>query len=183
MNTIFGQMILWTLIASLIAACNIVPQTYAQSSGPVQTTRCLHGMAEGLICVSNPPTHSLPTGKWHAQVNGVDAILTISSEDKAGRFNGTLAGGNGTCALGGMPCEIHGTFDNTTGRITFLATSTYRSTFVPPVQNYTGIESERIMPDNSWWWLDGVGKTIRPVIGPEFGWSASMFCGFAGCIG
>jgi hypothetical protein len=184
----FSQLILWALVATFIAACTPVPPIHAQSSGPTQTG-CMHGMAEGLICISNPPTHSLPIRKWHAQVNGIDAILTISCEDKACRtINGTLAGGNGTCAIGGMPCEIRGTFDNTTGKITFLATSTYRpsppsASFVPPVQNYTGIESENVMPDNSFYWINGVGRTIRPVIGPEFGWSASMFCGFAGCIG
>jgi len=54
-----------------------------------------------------------------AEVNGVEALLV----DKAGNVQGTLSGGNFTCAIGRMPCEIHGTFNDITGRISFLATS------------------------------------------------------------
>jgi hypothetical protein len=179
--SIFG-----TLIATVIAISAVLPHTYAQSSN-ITNTGCIHGSALGLVCIINQGTHHLPIGKWHAEVNGVNATLFISSVDKSGRINGTLAGGNATCAIGGKPCEINGTFNDNTGRISFLAVSTYHSkppaaVFVSPVQNYTGFESEKIMPDNETWQIHGIGKTIKPFIGSEFGWFAKMFCGFAGCI-
>jgi hypothetical protein len=150
---IFTYTTLGTLIATVVAAYSMMPQVYGQSSGVTQTG-CIHGATLGLICVSNLGTHELPTGKWHADVNGAGAILLISSVDKAGRINGTLAGGNSTCAIRGEPCEINGTFNDRAGRISFLATSTYHpkapaAIFVSPVENYTGVESAQIMPDNS----------------------------------
>jgi hypothetical protein len=180
--------ILATLIISVSAGYNMVPQIYAQSSAKT-TTGCIHGSNIGLICVSNLGTHRLPTGKWLAEVDGVGAILTISSIGKSGKIDGTIAGGNATCAIRGKPCEIHGTFDTYTGRISFLATSTYRppppaAIFVPPVQNYTGIESQtHIGVDQTQYQIEGIGKTIRPMSNTEFGWSATKMCLSIGCIG
>jgi len=165
----------------------MMPQVYAQSSTKT-STGCIHGTTLGLICVNNLGTHHLPKGQWFAEVNGIDAILDISSVDKDGKINGMLAGGNSTCAIGGKPCEIHGTFDRHTGRISFLATSTYRpqpgaGIFVSPVQNYTGIESEKVSGiDVIHYQIIGTGKTIKPHVGPEFGWSAMKNCVVTGCI-
>ena len=185
MNKISEKIILGTLIASVIASYSMIPLIYAQSSGKTQTG--CQGSTVGLVCVSHLGTHHLPTGRWHAEVNGVEALLVISSVDKAGNVQGTLSGGNFTCAIGRMPCEIHGTFNDITGRISFLATSPRCQppvcVFAPPVQNYTGFESETIMPDNEHYQIYGIGQTIRPPTGEEFGWMAKMFCGFAGCIG
>ena len=100
----------------------------------------------------------------------------------------TLAGGNYTCAIGGKQCEIHGTFDRNIGRISFLAISTYRPSiperiFVSPVQNYTGIESEKISGiDVIHYQIHGIGKTIKPYVGPEFGWTAIKNCVVTSCI-
>ena len=185
MNKISGKIILGTLIATVIASYSMVPLIYAQSSGKTQTG--CQGSTVGLVCVSHLGSHHLPTGRWHAEVNGVEALLVISSVDKAGNVQGTLSGGNFTCAIGRMPCEIHGTFNDITGRISFLATSPRCQppvcAFASPVQNYTGFESEIIMPDNEHYQIYGIGQTIRPTTGEEFGWMAKMFCGFAGCIG
>jgi hypothetical protein len=59
----------------------------------------------------------------------------------------------------------------------------YRS-LVPPVQNYTGIESEKVSGiDLIHYQIHGTGKMIRPHMGPEFGWSAMKNCVVTGCIG
>ena len=180
--------ILVVLLTSITSGNSMVPRIYAQSSIRT-TTGCIHGSIVGLACVNNLGTHHLPKGKWLADVDGVNATLSITSIDKMGKISGILAGGNASCAIGEKPCSIDGSFNDKTGRISFLAGSTYHpkpgaGIFVSPVQNYTGIESQKISDgDKIDYQIHGTGKMIKPHVGEEFGWSATKHCVAMGCIG
>jgi hypothetical protein len=126
--------------------------------------------------------HTLPVGKWSADVNGANGTLIISSVDKMGKIHGTLVGGNFTCAPLGKPCLIQGSFNERTGRISFTTHSSV-PTFAAIVENYTGYESERLTFDFKVFQIHGIGKTIKPFPGHEFGWSAVKGCTVMGCIG
>jgi hypothetical protein len=182
MREIFRHILLSTTITILIAGgSSLLPTIYAQSSDVTQTG-CPDGSIVGLSCVTKKVTHTLPMGKWSADVNGANGTLIISSVDKMGKIRGTLVGGNFTCAPLGKPCLIQGSFNERTGRISFTTHSSV-PTFAAIVENYTGYESERLTFDFKVFQIHGIGKTIKPFPGHEFGWSAVKGCTVMGCIG
>jgi hypothetical protein len=162
MSQLFKYVTCSTVIAILMTASISLPRIYAQSS---------------------VMTHSLPIGKWDAQIKGANGTLIISSVDKMGKIQGTLVGKFG-CATEGKSCIIqNGTFNIGNGRISFTTQSSGES-FAPIVQNYTGYEYEKMAGiDFKVFQIYGIGKSIEPVLGDGWGWSAAKGCTVMGCIG
>jgi hypothetical protein len=169
-----------TFIGTLIATSMTSQTTYGQPFG----NDCLDIRPIRLICP--PPVqgdYKLPTGNWSLYVNGVYGILRISSVDNVGKVQGTIVAGDRTLCTRLEPCEINGSFNTTSGRISFLSHPTV-PTFVAIFQNYTGYISQRVAFDVIDYTIAGIGRDVGPLPGYEFGWYATIRCLAAGpCLG
>lgn len=56
-----------------------------------------------------PAPYQLLVKSWNAEIDGVSAILNITSVDSAGKVKGTLFGG--TLCTKDIQCQIAGSFD------------------------------------------------------------------------
>lgn len=176
MNEIFRYIIVSTFVASLIAAGNVLPRVYAQSSSSTsaQTPSCpTNAKPIGFLCV--PFTeYKLPLGNWQIEVNGFGGILNISSIDSTGKINGTMFGSGSLCTIA-FPCIIDGSFDGRSGKINFTSHTTI-PTFIAVINNYTGQLFQKVMIDFTVYTLVGIGTTVSPVPGTQFGWDATISC-------
>jgi hypothetical protein len=189
MNVIFRYIIISIFVATLIAAGNILPGGYAQSSStPSPKSACPNGGSPiGLMCVL-PQPYKLPLGTWKLEVNGIGGILNITSVDSMGKIQGTMYGGQSqsnvtvVCPVA-HPCTIDGSFDGKTGKLSFKSTPTIEFRIPIPFQNYTGYLSKKVMIDFIVYTLAGTGRSFLPDPSPEFGWYATINCiAGAGCL-
>jgi hypothetical protein len=191
MNITLRYLIISISVATLIAAGNIVPRGYAQSSStPTAKSICPLGSSPvGLICHRPPPAYNLPIGKWSIYVNGFIGILNISSVDSMGKVQGTMYGAGGNSSVSNVtllcivahPCTIDGSFDGQTGKLSFKSTPTID--FVPSFQNYTGYLSQVLSGiDLKIYTLAGIGRSFTIHPGAEFGWYATKTCLVMGCV-
>jgi hypothetical protein len=103
-------------------------------------------------------------------------------------FIGTLQLSNASGAIQlcpvAQPCNIKGTFDTQTGKISFTSTPSI-PTFIADIQNYVGYESFKVSGvDIVQHKLDGIGTVVSPSPVKEFGWEASKSCIVIGpCLG
>jgi hypothetical protein len=155
-----------------------VNSVIAQSSN-ITGTSCENGIVKGLICVPRESTYKLVKGEWSLYVDGVDGILNISSVE-GGKINGTIVGGKFLCTESN-PCLISGSFDATSGKVSFVSTPTL-PTLIAIAENYTGHLSSQVRLDVVDYYIVGIGKEMKPVPGHEFGWYAKIRCLVVGCI-
>jgi hypothetical protein len=151
----------------------------AESTNATQNP-CPQKMYKGLVCAPVNPTFHLPNASWKANIGGVDAILTTSVDNKS-KVQGMVIGGKKLC-LPDSPCKINGTFDEKSGKISFVLRPTV-PTFLAVSENYTGFISEKVLLDIVEVTLAGTGKTIQPVPGKEFPWYATHSCIISGVVG
>jgi hypothetical protein len=189
MNEVVRYIIISISFATLIAAGNILPRGYAQSSSsPTPKSFCpFGGSPVGLICVPPPPVYNLPIGKWSIYVNGFTGILNISSVDSMGKVQGTMYSASSSnsnvtalCTVA-HPCTVDGSFVGKTGKLSFKSTPTIE-TFVPSFQSYTGYLSKKVELDVIIYTLAGTGRSYSPDPGPEFAWYATKTCLATGCV-
>jgi hypothetical protein len=171
--------IILIFIGTLTIIGSSVTITLAESTNATQNN-CPHGSYKGLVCAPVNPTFHLPTASWKANIGGVDAILTTSL-DNASNVQGIVIGGRMLC-LPDSPCKINGTFDQRSGKISFVLRPTV-PTFLAVSENYTGFISEKVILDVVEFTLAGTGKIIKPVEGQEFPWYATHSCIISGVVG
>jgi len=163
-----------SFMVTLVAVLIHVPLIFAQTP-KVNATGCDTGSLKGLICAPQvKPVYKLVTGNWSLNVDGVEGILNILSVDDEGKINGTIVGGNVLCRVS-SPCIINGSFDESSGAVTFISRPTSQS-LIASTQNYTGVLSQRVLFDIIDYNMAGTGKEIGPLHGNAFGWYATMVC-------
>ncbi len=152
----------------------------AQSSN-ITATGCEKGIVKGLICVNVIPTYKLVRGEWDLYADGVNGILNISSVDD-GEINGTLVGGGFLCTKSD-PCIVNGSFDQSSGKVSFISTPTIE-TLAAVFENFTGYLSSQVQLDFVNYNIVGTGKEMGPGSSHdhEFGWYASKGCLVLGCL-
>ena len=177
MTEIIRYLIILIVFATLTASGSLIATVNAFS--------CPRGSPVGIMVGPFPGPYRLPIENWNAHVGTADGILKISSVGVTGNIRGTLFTGNATnagnpaamalCTVA-HPCQISGSFDAKTGRISFTSHPTI-PTFAAVIQNYIGYESSRVEGiELIHYTLDGIGTTVKPVPGIGFGWDASISC-------
>jgi hypothetical protein len=176
MIKILRYAIILTIIATLAASVSLLPTTVNAQSF------CPSGPVTGIMLCPPPRPNQLPVKGWNAEVDGVPAILKITSVDGAGKVQGNIFGG--TLCTKGVLCVISGSFDAKSGTLSFLntATSTKPGVLQYALQNYTGHLSMKVMLDVTDYTLAGTGTTLKPGPGKTFNWVAQTRCLVTGCI-
>ena len=171
MAEIQRYMVILTLVAALTASGSLLPT--------VNASFCPPGPRTGIAICSPPPPFNLPVRSWDATINGLPAILNITSASRAGNINGTITGGD--LCNGDTQCLIKGTFDGKSGRISFINTaSSIEKRVLIGIQNFTGQESIAKIVDIKKYTLAGTGENVKE--GPEtkipttFNWEAHTSC-------
>ena len=123
MTEIIRYLIILTVVATLTASGSLIATVNASSCPG-------GGSPVGIMVCPFPGPYRLPIGNWNAHVGNADGILKISSVGVTGDVQGTLFTGNATnagnptamalCTVA-HPCQVSGSFDAKTGRISFTS--------------------------------------------------------------